>query len=121
MKRALNRVLREQPNDPLSGIASMLIGSAKKSYPVFKKFEARRIFLDNSINWQTLQIDVHLQYQGRTEVKHSHIFTYDESNHGPEFFNWDKPDEKSGLTNACKMINEELNAKLQNVVLSSNI
>jgi len=45
VKKALNKVLREKPAEPLSAIAGQLFASATKSYPVFERFEATRIFL----------------------------------------------------------------------------
>lgn len=49
VKRALNKVLREKPTEPLSAIAGQLFASATKSYPVFERFEASRIFLQESL------------------------------------------------------------------------
>ena len=66
---------------------------------------------------QSLKIDVFLQYQGITECKHSHIFTYDEST---EIW-WDKPEEKSGLDEACSFINVNVSQKLADIVLNSSI
>ena len=54
VKKALNKVLRERPAEPLSAIAGQLLTSATKSYPVFEKFEASRIFLQESLQYQTL-------------------------------------------------------------------
>ena len=48
VKKALNKVLREKPGEPLSAIAGQLFASATKSYPVFDRFEASRIFLQES-------------------------------------------------------------------------
>ena len=48
VKRALNKVLKEKPSDPLSSIAGILIESANKSYPVFDKFVAKRTYLMDS-------------------------------------------------------------------------
>lgn len=48
VKRALNKVLRDKPVDPLSSMAGILIESANKSYPVFDKFVARRAYLLDS-------------------------------------------------------------------------
>ena len=49
VKKALNKVLREKPAEPLSAIAGQLFASATKSYPVFERFEASRIFLQESV------------------------------------------------------------------------
>jgi len=45
VKYALNKVLREMPGDPLATIAGILVAQARKSYPVFKRFEARKVYL----------------------------------------------------------------------------
>ena len=106
VKKAINSVLREKPDDPISALASHLIQSAKKSYPVFESFEARKVYLSDSLSHPTLQISVHLNYQGRSGVKHIHNYTYDESQ--ASHFPWDNADEKSGLTKACGLINDDL-------------
>ena len=48
VKRALNKVLRDKPADPLSTIAGILVESANKSYPVFDKFVASKAYLMDS-------------------------------------------------------------------------
>lgn len=48
VKKAFNKVIRLKPSDPLSALAGSLIDNSKKSYPVFKRFEARSIFLQDS-------------------------------------------------------------------------
>lgn len=62
---------------------------------------------------------MYLTFQGRSELKHSHVFTYDESQ--AEQFPWDKPEDKTGLTEACRYINEEMSTKLAGVILHSSI
>jgi len=119
VKSAVNKVLRELPADPLASIAALLVQSAQKSYPVFKKFEAKRIFLCDSSAHQSLSIDVHLSFQGRTEVKHTHTFTYDEA--CADKFCWDNQEAKSGLKKACDLINNELTQKLKDMLLNSSI
>lgn len=79
VKKAVNKVLREKPADPLSTIAGILVESANKSYPVFDRFVATKAYLMDNTSLQTVQIDVHLTFQGRSEVKHTHVFTYDEA------------------------------------------
>jgi len=64
---------------------------------------------------------VYLTFQGRTDLKHSHVFTYDESNMGSKHFCWDNAEEKSGLTNACNLINDDLNSRLKDIVLSNSV
>jgi hypothetical protein len=54
VKQALNQTLYEQPVDPVSNIAGLLITNSKKSYPVFSRFEARSIYLLDSTQYQTL-------------------------------------------------------------------
>lgn len=66
IKTAINKVLREQPADPFSSMAAIFLASSKKSYPVFQKFEARRIFLENNSKYQTFQISVYMSYKGRS-------------------------------------------------------
>lgn len=36
VKRAVNKTLKEKPDDPLSSIAASLISQAKHSYPCFE-------------------------------------------------------------------------------------
>ena len=36
-----------------------------------------------------------MSYQGRTDLRHTHQFTYNDSQFGR--FQWDKPEEKTGL------------------------
>jgi hypothetical protein len=85
----------------------LLNKAAGKSYPVFGKFSARRFFLQDRIDMPSIKIDVYLQFKGRTNLAHSHVFSYDEEerNH----FLWDAEQEKSGLKRACEIINDEFN------------
>ena len=119
VKKSLNRVLRDKPADPLATIAGLLIESATKSYPVFDRFVAKGAYLMDSPSYETVQIDVYLTFQGRSEIKHSHYFTYDEAQ--SEQFPWDKPEEKSGLSSAIKFINEDINAKLGGVIMHTSV
>ena len=59
---ALNKTLRDKPADPLAAIAGLLFKSAQKSYPVFDRFEAKRVFLHDNMSHQSLSIKVFLQY-----------------------------------------------------------
>ena len=54
VKKAVNHILREKPTDPISAIAGQLIKSATHSYPVFSKFEARRIFLNDNLHHESI-------------------------------------------------------------------
>lgn len=60
-----------------------------------------------------------MSFKGRNELRHTHIFTYDDSQ--LPNFNFDSPDEKTGLQQACTFINTAVNERLRNVVLSSSI
>ena len=55
------------------------------------------------------------------EVKHSHVFSYDESNQSSKHWCWDKPEENSGLEAACNMINGDINQMLDNIRLTNSI
>ena len=114
VKSALNQVLREMPADPLSAIAGQLFAKANKSYPEFDHIRARRVFL-HDVTTQTLELKVFLTYQGRTELRHTHRFTFDECQQSD--FIWDKPEQKTGLNSVCLLINEDVNLKLKGVSL----
>lgn len=58
----INKVLREKPADAISTISGLLISNSNKSYPVFEKFEAKKIYLLDSTGHQSLKIDVFLHY-----------------------------------------------------------
>lgn len=60
-----------------------------------------------------------MSFKGRNELRHTHIFTYDDCQ--LQNFNFDSPDDKSGLQKACTFINTTVNDRLKNVVLSSSI
>lgn len=44
-----------------------------------------------------------MSFKGRNELRHTHIFTYDDCQ--LQNFTFDSPDEKSGLQSACTFIN----------------
>ena len=50
VKVALNKVLRERPADPFSALAGRLLSSASKSYPIFDRFEASQIYLNDNLS-----------------------------------------------------------------------
>lgn len=62
MNRAVNTVLREKPDDPLSAIAALLLNETTASMPVFEKFVARRVFLYENPTYQTIKVNVFLNY-----------------------------------------------------------
>ena len=64
---------------------------------------------------------MYLGYKGRTSLKHSHFFTYDEAGHSADHFHWDKPADLTGLSESLKMINEEVTDLLKGVMITSSI
>lgn len=62
-----------------------------------------------------------MEYQGRNEVRHSHIWTYDEIQASAENLFWDQPDEKKGLKKTLELINGDVSLKLSDTVLGSSI
>lgn len=50
VKAALNKILRERPTDPFSALAGQLFSSASKSFPIFEKFEASQVFLNDNLS-----------------------------------------------------------------------
>lgn len=110
----MNEVLKQRPSDPLDRIATLLIEASGLSHPIFTKFSARRFFLQDRPDMPSIKIDVYLQYRGRTNLAHSHIFSYDdeERNH----FLWDVEQEKSGLKKACELINKDFNNNIKATV-----
>lgn len=121
VKTALNKILYEQPVYALSSLAGYLITNSKKSYPVFSRLYATPVYLQDNLSLETLKIDVELSYQGRVEVKHTHIFAYDESNQSSKHWCWDKPEENSGLETACAMVNRDINQLLDGICLTNSI
>lgn len=106
VKRALNRVLREQPADPFSALAGQLFNSASKSYPTFERFEASQIYLNDNLSQQTLKLQVYMSFKGRNELRHTHYFTYDDCQ--LQNFSFDSAD-GAGLKRACAFINSRVN------------
>jgi hypothetical protein len=110
----VNSVLKERPSDPLDRIATLLNEASGKSFPIFAKFNARRFFLQDRLDMPSIKIDVYLQFKGRINLAHSHIFSYDEEekNH----FLWDVEQEKSGLKKTCELINKDFNNHIKAMV-----
>lgn len=106
------------PSDPLSALAGQLFEKANKSYPVFDNIKARKIFL-NDLSTVTLELKVFLTYQGRTELRHTHFMTFDETQLVD--FIWDKPEEKTGLQKVCNLVNEDVNLKMKALVLQNQV
>jgi hypothetical protein len=48
-----------------------------------------------------------------------HNYTYDEAQ--ADFFPWDNAEEKTGLSKALAIINEDLSEKLRDIVMHSSI
>ena len=49
VKVALNKVLRERPADPFSALAGRLLNSASRSYPIFDRFEASQMYINDNL------------------------------------------------------------------------
>ena len=92
VKKALNKVLKDRPADPFSALAGSLFAQANKSFPVFDRFEATPTLLQDSIDLPSIVVKVYLSYQGRTELRHTHVFTYNDRQ--KDNFTFDKPDER---------------------------
>lgn len=104
---AVNNVLKKRPADPLSDMAMMLLQASGTSFPTFDKFQARRVYLQESPTLQTFQIQVYMGYQGRVGLRYKHTFSYDQEELGTMLF--DNEGEKTGLSKTCELINVNLN------------
>ena len=62
VNKIVNRVIKERPVDPLSKIAMYLLQQSNKSYPTFDKLRARRIFIGDNPQCETVSISVYLNY-----------------------------------------------------------
>mmetsp|Transcript_6812 Transcript_6812/g.11485 ORF Transcript_6812/g.11485 Transcript_6812/m.11485 type:complete len:84 (-) Transcript_6812:1517-1768(-) len=80
------------------------------------KLEAKEIFL-NEMQHESLQIDVYMNYQGQISNVHSHIFTYNEAQ--KDEMTWDNQEEKTGMSKACEIINEQITPLFDNRDLSA--
>jgi len=111
VNKIVNQVIKERPSDPLSAIAFHLLKKSRKSYPVFDKMTARRIFVADSPQCESLKINVFLTYQGRSALRYSHNFAFD-----PEEVNrflFDDTASKSGLNTGVSMIGKEITETLR--------
>ena len=109
VNRALNTVLATLPQDPFSAMAVSLIDSNVVN-PSLSRLRARETFLCD-LAYQSMQIDVYLSYQGQERCFYSYIYTYNEAER--EDFPWDNAEEKTGMREACKVINEQISPLLE--------
>ncbi|CDW78142.1 ankyrin repeat family protein [Stylonychia lemnae] len=117
VNRALNHVLRTKPIDPLSAIATILLSEAKNSLPVFDRIYARKTFLYETSTNQTLKLQVYLNFQGRSDIRYTHILAYDPEEQ--DKFLFDNKAEKTGLEHACDIINNEISQHLHGKVIET--
>lgn len=90
----------------------MLKAVAPQTFPTFEKLTARRVFLnDNPLN-ASIRINVYLNYQGMSRLANTVTFGYDEEEKNHFVFN--DAANKSGLQNACTMIQKTFTTLLQN-------
>ena len=101
MNRALNAVLKSLPQDPFSSMAVELL-EINPSLPSFNKVVAAPWYLYD-LTVETLKIDVHLNYQGKSRCYYSYLFTYNESE--KPLMTWDNEEEQTGMQTACDIIN----------------
>jgi len=73
----VNRVIKERPADPLSKIATYLLLQSRKSYPTFDKLTARKIYIGDNPQSETVRINVFLNYQGRSALRYRYNFSFD--------------------------------------------
>ena len=62
VNRIVNRIIKERPSDPLSAIAAALLQQSRKSFPTFDKLTARRVFIGDNSQLETVKIGVYLNY-----------------------------------------------------------
>ena len=111
VNRIVNKVIKERPDDPLSVIAQMLLSQSRKSYPIFDRLTARRIFVADNPQCETLRISVFLNYQGRSALRFKHNFSFDTEEQ--DRFLFDNPATKSGLSQGAHMIGNEITETLR--------
>ena len=111
MNRIVNRICKERPDDPLSEIASQLLLQSRKSYPTFEKLTARRIFIGDNPECETVKISVFLNYQGRSSLRYKHNYSCDAEE--IDRFLFDDPAKKAGLTQGVQMITNEITETLK--------
>ena len=95
----------------MSSIAQLLLSQSRKSYPTFDKLTARRIFVADNPNCETLKISVFLTYQGRSALRHKHTFAFDTEEQDRLLF--DDVATKAGLSQGVNMINNEITETLR--------
>lgn len=111
VNKVVNTVIKERPACPLSAIATYLLQSSRKSYPTFDKLTARRIFIGDNAQLETVRISVFLNYQGRSAMRYRHTFAFDPEEQDRLLF--DDQAAKQGLSQACSMIGEAITHTLK--------
>lgn len=107
----MNKIIKERPQDPLSEIAKNLLMQSQRSYPIFDRLSARRIFIGDNPNSETLRISVFLSYQGRSCMRYKHNFAFDTEE--LDRFLFDDPTSKSGHLQGVQMISNEITDTLR--------
>lgn len=105
----VNQVLKDRPEDPVEKIAEMLQAVAPPTYPAFEKLSARRIYLNDNPNNQSIKLNVYLTYQGQCRLANTVVFAYDEDEKSHFLFGADK----SSLQDACNMITKQFTSLLK--------
>ena len=111
VNKIVNKVIKERPADPLSKIAMYLLQQSRKSYPTFDKLKARRIFVGDNLQCETIRISVHLNYQGRSAVRYRYNFSFDPEE--LERILFDDQATKTGLKQGINMIGEAITETLR--------
>jgi len=111
INRIVNRVIKERPEDPLSAIAMLLLQQSCRSYPIFDRLTARRIFVADNPLCETLRISVFLNYQGRSSLRFKYNFSFDTEEQ--DRFLFDDPAAKTGLSQGVQMIGNEITETLR--------
>lgn len=89
VNQAVNKVLKEMPADPISVIAGELLRQQTNNVPLIQKLHAKRVFLLENPLYQTVKVSVYMSFQGRTELRYSHILAFDPEEQ--DKFLYDKP------------------------------
>lgn len=116
MNQSVNKVLRTRPADPLSSIASQLLGEAKNSVPVIERIVAKKTILQETPTIQALKLQVYMNYQGRSDMRFEHILTFDQDEHEKQFL-YDNKADKTGLDAAIRIINGDICKLVAGVVV----
>lgn len=109
VNKIVNQVLKERPEDPIEKIAQMLQAVAPPTYPAFEKLSARRVYLADKPDNQTIKLNVYLTYQGVSRLANTVVFAYDEEEKSHFLFNADK----QGLSQACETITKTFTGVLK--------